>query len=552
MVLLNYNNKKSFREMDYFKFQKDIDEDYRAEFVNWIIDRHWNYKLKLRTFFLGITLFDKYLSVTYINNDELFPIGATCLFISAKIEEVYSLDINDIFYLLEKEYSSEEILELESKILTALNFKIYHPTIAEHLKIMIKKKKLNSININFCTFLAMATQLTIDYMFIDPIELVEKIIEFVTNFQNIYSFTQEFVNSDPIYAFLFKCWYDLKKSGYDSLINKYNLAKYSCISKIKIPKFKLINYQSPKNIMAPSNIVHETDKKISIYSRESIAVRINIEQIGSGTYGKVKKVIINGKMIAMKKAIKNDDNDGIQFHILREINALCILSHENIICMDGCYHDWMTESTYIGLELMDKDLHSVNFSTVEESIKFSYILQLLSAVKYMHDNNIMHRDISAKNILIKNDVLKLSDLGSSKYFVDDKYDSLLTMTICTLNVRAIELLLGQNPYTHKIDIWSCACIICHILDGKTPFTGNDEKEIIMHIFKKLGTPTTGFGENLCQLPEFNAKYPIYKNKTLGNIDMIYPNQCKILHKMLNYDPEKRLSAKESLQQFTYL
>jgi len=52
------------------------------------------------------------------------------------------------------------------------------------------------------------------------------------------------------------------------------------------------------------------------------------------------------------------------------------------------------------------------------------MLQVLEGIVFLHDNNIVHRDIKPKNILVKNQDIKITDLGISKIIEQDtKNDS---------------------------------------------------------------------------------------------------------------------------------
>ena len=111
---------------------------------------------------------------------------------------------------------------------------------------------------------------------------------------------------------------------------------------------------------------------------------------------------------------------------------------------------------------------------------------MFEAIKYLHDNQIAHRDINLKNILISkvNDNgtlhIKLVDFGCARYLPEG---------------QAFTRYQGQDHYvapeivnhmTHdeKIDIWSATVCIYTLLSGELPFQGDDEDEIFEQIKNK--------------------------------------------------------------------
>lgn len=113
---------------------------------------------------------------------------------------------------------------------------------------------------------------------------------------------------------------------------------------------------------------------------------------------------------------------------------------------------------------------------------------MLCALQFLHSANIMHRDIKPSNILIDNKCrIKLCDFGMSRTIVlkkvqqDTYFDQMiqkpldkietnfikikrdLTMHICTRWYRAPEVIIKEDYYDSKIDIWSLGCVLGELL-----------------------------------------------------------------------------------------
>lgn len=104
--------------------QVDINEKMRSILVDWLVDVHLRFKLREESLHLTVNLIDRYLQTHQVNRQKLQLVGVSALLIACKFEEIYAPEIKDLIYITDRAYSKEDILEMEGKILSTLEFNL--------------------------------------------------------------------------------------------------------------------------------------------------------------------------------------------------------------------------------------------------------------------------------------------------------------------------------------------------------------------------------------------------------------------------------------------
>ena len=207
--------------------------------------------------------------------------------------------------------------------------------------------------------------------------------------------------------------------------------------------------------------------------------------IGKGTFGKVKLAVY--KQTNQNRAIKILNKKQIEtkkeMHLVkRELNALKLLSHPNLVHVNQIFQD--SQNYYIDMEYCENGelfdyIVKKHQLTENESAIFFY--QLINAVEYIHKNNIAHRDLKPENLLLtKNKILRVIDFGLSN-INDGKH---LLSTKCGSPSYAVPEILKRTKYDgFKSDIWCCGIILFAMLSGYLPFEGADNKTLFRHILE---------------------------------------------------------------------
>ncbi|KAI9366223.1 serine/threonine-protein kinase pef1 [Pilaira anomala] len=277
-----------------------------------------------------------------------------------------------------------------------------------------------------------------------------------------------------------------------------------------------------------------------------------LEKLGEGTYATVfkGKNKVTGEIVALKE-IHLDPEEGAPSTAIREISLMKELKHPNIVRLQDIIH---TENKLsLVFEFMDQDLKKYMDSTAratqgaldQNTIK-SFMYQLLKGIAYCHENRVLHRDLKPQNLLInQHNQLKLGDFGLARAFGIPV--NTFSNEVVTLWYRAPDVLLGSRMYSTSIDIWSAGCIMAEMYTGRPLFPGTNNEDQLQKIFRLLGTPNEQTWPNITQFPEYKQPQVIYPiqhiSQILTNIDSC---GLDLLGRMLQYQPQMRLSAKDAL------
>jgi serine/threonine protein kinase len=117
----------------------------------------------------------------------------------------------------------------------------------------------------------------------------------------------------------------------------------------------------------------------------------------------------------------------------------------------------------------------------------------------------------------------------------------------TLWYRAPEILLGCVEYSTPVDIWSVGCILAELCLKKPFFQGDYDIDQLFKIFKILGTPDKDSWPEITSMPHYKDTFPKWSAKKLQDVlPNLDTNGIDLLAKMLCYDPNKRITAKQAL------
>ncbi|CAO3628484.1 unnamed protein product [Mucor hiemalis] len=264
------------------------------------------------------------------------------------------------------------------------------------------------------------------------------------------------------------------------------------------------NWRNAVNVIRANNLLRRTSTKMWHRAVEQVkpGMKANIqpddvrpktkklqwirgELIGKGSFGRVYHAlnVEAGEWIAVKQVdlpVTKADYANPQLRetkdaLFREISLLEDLDNEYIVQYLG--YDVDEDEGHINIFLEYVPGGSIA-SCLAKTGKFDeplvrfFTRQILLGLAYLHNRNILHRDIKAGNILLdQNGVCKITDFGLSKLSGQDKaYDPHSNNSVMrgTVFWMAPEVVKGTN-YNAKIDIWSLGCTVIEMLTGNHPW-----------------------------------------------------------------------------------
>jgi serine/threonine protein kinase len=94
----------------------------------------------------------------------------------------------------------------------------------------------------------------------------------------------------------------------------------------------------------------------------------------------------------------------------------------------------------------------------------------------------VHRDLKPANILLKNGVCKISDFGFARN-LERGANTILNSVVGTPLYMSPQI-LSHMKYTAKSDLWSVGLIFYQLLHGHTPWTADNEGDLLRNILSK--------------------------------------------------------------------
>lgn len=212
-----------------------------------------------------------------------------------------------------------------------------------------------------------------------------------------------------------------------------------------------------------------------------------IRSIGAGSFGRALlcKRISTGQQVIIKEINLEEQESSIQQASLQEAKILSMIRHPSIIE----YIDSFIEEGKLcivmeyasGGDLWTK-IKSCNGSHFSESQILTWFIQICQALKYVHSQHILHRDIKSQNIFLDaQGNAKLGDFGIAKILNHTR--DFAHSVVGSPFYLSPEICQGLE-YNSKTDVWSLGCVLYELCTFSPAFSGNNMGGIVMKILRQ--------------------------------------------------------------------
>lgn len=252
------------------------------------------------------------------------------------------------------------------------------------------------------------------------------------------------------------------------------------------------------------------------------------QQIGHGTLCKVHKALWKAKNqnVALKTFHCPDLVPEELADFKRELWLTSQLDHPNMIRFLGGNGE--PPNAYLVTELVENgslwELLHDRKKIIPWTMRMRIAYEIADGMAYLHDKSVLHRDLKSENILIAGDLrrpaerdspmVKIADLGMSRWMRAKGNKSVLTMGRGTSQWMAPEILEGRRDYSFPIDVYSFGIILWELATREEPY---DEL-----------------------MPKFKLCYFIVEDRYRPHIPAYVPTAlASLIHDCWHADPQQR-------------
>jgi serine/threonine protein kinase len=216
---------------------------------------------------------------------------------------------------------------------------------------------------------------------------------------------------------------------------------------------------------------------ITYLARDSLDRRVVVKECFPSSFCRR-----SGTIVAPRTRQREDDFRSVVRLFVQEAMTLSRLDHENIVKVHQVFED--NGTAYMAMDYIDgPDLLETVEGTAAalnpEQIR-TILGQMLDAVAHVHQQGVLHRDISPDNILLDRHTGRpvLIDFGASRKDVTRKSRALSGLRVVKDGYSPQEFYIGGSLQGPNSDLYALAATFCHLVTGSTPKTSQERLSAI--------------------------------------------------------------------------
>ncbi|XAR49642.1 Dual-specificity kinase [Bertholletia excelsa] len=192
------------------------------------------------------------------------------------------------------------------------------------------------------------------------------------------------------------------------------------------------------------------------------------ERIASGSCGDLFRGVYLGQNVAIKVLRSEHLSDALENEFAQEVAILREVQHKNVVRFIGtcskCPQLCIVTEYMPGGSLYDH-LHK-NHIALKLPQLLNFAVDICRGMEYLHQNNIIHRDLKTANLLMDNsNVVKVADFGVARFL---NHGGEMTAETGTYRWMAPEV-INHQPYDQKADVFSFAIVLWELVTAEVPY-----------------------------------------------------------------------------------
>ncbi|KFK30451.1 hypothetical protein AALP_AA7G262600 [Arabis alpina] len=248
-------------------------------------------------------------------------------------------------------------------------------------------------------------------------------------------------------------------------------------------------------------------------------------KIASGSYGDLYKGTYCSQEVAIKVLKPERLDSELEKEFAQEVFIMRKVRHKNVVQFIGACtkppHLCIVTEFMPGGSVYDY-LHKQK-GVFKLPALFKVAIDICKGMSYLHQNNIIHRDLKAANLLMdENEVVKVADFGVARVKAQTGVMTAETGTYRWMAPEVIE----HKPYDHKADVFSYGIVLWELMTGKIPYEYMTPLQAAVGVVQKGLRPT------------------IPKNT--------HPKMTELLERLWEKDPTVRPDFAEIIEQLQHI